>query len=833
MYRLHLARNLRTFALILAVGSGITVLGVLWWANHTGLPKSWRATVERAAATQGAYIKIGGLRFSPFQGVIASGVRVYSPSDPTREISRLERLILDLDKPLLARGVVQLNKLQLDGAGLSLPIDPDDPYSKTLEITEANGTILMSGNRHLEIRNARGKIAGIEVALNANLIYHQEDKQPADETDAGKRKILLAHIIKELGRWRFDPNQPPLVQISLDGDLNDSSSWNAKLVLKAKRVEKNNHILEKVTAHADMSGNLLTVTSLQANDSQGTLEAHIDYNFTQREGRFDINSSLEIPGLLNAWAGFPTFPSVFTAQRQILEAVGNFQLNESHQLESRITGHARFDSVRIKGMPFDLVETSFSWRDHKLFLRDLHLVRPDGEASGKVMVEAPIVRLELRTTLPVPVYRPFFTGQPLEIVLNDFSERDGASVEAFLKGSFNITDHLAWSYTGSGEIKNLNYKGVPVNSANCKFSLDHHQLDFHSGTITFNYSKYPLREAFNGPDSGTAKFGRIRYEDSSKTVQVEDVRGTIWAAPLVRLFAPLVADSLEKYRFHRPPELKGSGVVDVTPQGRTRLDVSFRSDNPADYEFLGGNLTLGQPQAQVAIRGPKVGVRNLKLTAFDGPVTANFEYLGDDKLEGQMDWSNLSIANLATTYGFQIKGGGEVDGNITFNLTDGQVETMGGKGNITIKGAELFSVPIFGPLTPLIGGVLGGVLNDESIGFQRAKDASFTFTIENGILKSNDFQTSTNSLKFAGDGLINLKDWTVDMNMRMNARGLLALLTLPLRPITGLFQFHGTGPLRAPIWETTTFSQPPANLNGILQAPIKVLPPTSPESPRF
>jgi hypothetical protein len=36
---------------------------------------------------------------------------------------------------------------------------------------------------------------------------------------------------------------------------------------------------------------------------------------------------------------------------------------------------------------------------------------------------------------------------------------------------------------------------------------------------------------------------------------------------LVRLFAPKVADSLEVYRFHRPPELAGSGVVDVTPQG--------------------------------------------------------------------------------------------------------------------------------------------------------------------------------------------------------------------------------------------------------------------------
>jgi len=829
MYRLHLARNLRTLALLIAVVAGIVVLVMLWWANHTGLPESWRAAIEQTVANQGFHIKIGGLRFSPFQGVIASEVRVYSSSDHTREISRLERLILDFDQPQLARGVVRLNKVELDHARLFCPIEPDDPSSKTLDITEANGTILMSGNRRFQARNVHGKIAGIEVALNANLIYQQKAQPSADDNGAGKRQILLAHIVKELEKWSFDRAHPPLVQISLEGDLSDSSTLNARIMLKGNHVEKNDHVLDLITANASMTGNLLTVSSIHATDSQGALDAHVDYNLAQREGRFDITSSLEIPHLLNAWVGLPTLTKAFTAKKQILEAEGNFRFNDRNLLETRMTGHARCDSVRIKDMPFDRVETSISWNEKKLFLRDLRLVRPDGAATGKAMIELPLVRLELHTTLPVPVYRPFFVGQPLEIVLNDFSERDGASVDVSLKGNFDITDRFAWAYTGSGAIKNLDYKGVPVNSANCKFSLNHHELDFHSGTVVFNYSKYPLREAFGGPETGTAKIGRIRYVDASKSVQVEDVRGTIWAAPLIRFFAPAVADSLEQYRFHRPPELKGSGVVDVTPQGRTRLDVSFRSEDPADYKFLGENITLGQPQGQVAIRGAKVGVHHLKLNAFDGPVNANFEYLGNDKLEGQIDWTNLSIANLATTYGFKVKGGGDSTGKIDFSLTNGKVESMGGDGNVSIKNAELFSVPIFGPLTPLIGGVLGGVLNDESIGFQRAKDASFTFKIENGILKSNDFQTSTNSLKFVGDGSINLQEWSVDMNMRMNARGLLAVLTLPLRPITGLFQFHGSGPLSAPVWETTAFSTPPENLNGILQAPLKGTPPPSTE----
>ncbi len=75
-----------------------------------------------------------------------------------------------------------------------------------------------------------------------------------------------------------------------------------------------------------------------------------------------------------------------------------------------MTGHARCESVRLRGMPFDAVELAFSWRENRIYLRDLHLIRPDGKAEGKAMIEWPLVRLELHSTLPVPVYRPFFVG---------------------------------------------------------------------------------------------------------------------------------------------------------------------------------------------------------------------------------------------------------------------------------------------------------------------------------------------------------------------------------------------------------------------------------------
>jgi hypothetical protein len=61
----------------------------------------------------------------------------------------------------------------------------------------------------------------------------------------------------------------------------------------------------------------------------------------------------------------------------------------------------------------------------------------------------------------------------------------------------------------------------------------------------------------------------------------------------------------------------------------------------------------------------------------------------------------------------------------------------------------------------------------------------------------------------------------IDMTMRMNARGLLGIITLPLRPFYGLFQFRGEGPLKKPVWENVMFTSPPEDQKELLLNPPK------------
>ncbi len=817
MWRWHFIRNLRTAFFIAGALALFGLGGVLVWANTTGLPDSWRATLEEELSKQGTYMTIDSLSYMPFKGLIAKGVRVFSDKDRQTEISSLERIVLDFDKAELTRRKVRLIKVELSDASLSIPIDPDDPASPRLEVSELNGTVLMPGGRLLEARNVRGKVAGIEVVFAARMLgYQQEKGEKKKDPSEKKRREIAAKFARELEHWKFDRDKPPVLRIFAEGDLSDKSTINARMSLQAAEVEKNGHVLETITADAVLGGNLLTLTSLRAVDSRGEFDGRVDYDLKEGEGRFDIVSGLEIPGLLKAWLGLPPVPQVIFGGSQKLEAEGDFRIGKDGKPQVRVTGKVHCESVMLKGAAFDTVESAFSWRDENLYLRDILLTRRDGSATGKALIQGPLVQMALSSTFPADVYLPLFQGQPLEMVLRDFGKMPGATFDVSLEGGFDTRDRHSWAYTGRGRVENVAFKGVPMASAEVKFALSHRELDFYDGTAVFNYQDYGLRTAFGGPVRGTAKVGRVRYDGEKKWVEIGDVEGGVWAAPLVRLFAPKIADMLEVYRFHHPPSLKGNGVVDVTKQNRTDLTVTFSSDKSADYRFLGENVTFAHPSGEVVIRGEKVLVNKLALDAFGGPVAGWFVN-SKGRMEGELSWTKVSLKGIAETYGFELKGGGDATGRIEFSLDDGNVATMNGTGLLGLEKAELFSVPMFGPLSTLVSTALG----DRRVGYERAKDAFLTFRIRNGVLSSSDFRTSTSSLVFTGDGSIDLASREVDITMRMNARGLLGLITLPLKPVYGLFQFHGTGPMKQTDWKSELFTQPADGQKEALMDPPK------------
>ena len=226
------------------------------------------------------------------------------------------------------------------------------------------------------------------------------------------------------------------------------------------------------------------------------------------------------------------------------------------------------------------------------------------------------------------------------------------------------------------------------------------------------------------------------------------------------------------------------------------------------YDFIDEPLTLSRMQSNVEILGDRVDVNNLSFYTFEGPCSGNIRvYTSHPEksgYSGDIQFRRLHLNEIGKLYKFDNAERGLLTGRIDFNGEGNSMNTFNANGSLALEKGNLFSVPMLGPISKLIG----GVLREKNPTEEKAKDASCTYIIKDGVVFSNDFLATTRSLKFTGEGSIDLNKKEIDFLVRMNARGLFGVLAIPLRPFMGLFQFNGTGPISEPTWKTSLFTNP-------------------------
>lgn len=814
MLRLRIIHRIRTAAFLLVLTLLVGAVGTLIWANYTGMPKAWRQAFERGIARHGIHAEIGALSYNPLEGITARKVTVYASEERKQVISRLEGIILDLDNAKLAKGEIQLARVKLNDARLFLPVYPDDPDSEVLEIDNINGEFIPPGNPHIEIRNARGRISGIDLVLNARIA--DDRRRATSDQPASQQKNngeLLARVIRELRQWSFDSEAPPEIRIQCTGRRSQMDQIKASISFRAKSVEKNQHTIEHIQAEAELHENMLSVHNITAVNGNRRMKAHLDYDTHLQHGRFDIDCTLEIPELLQSWLGFNPLSDLLIAGSQEVRSSGEFQLITGKPPSVHATGQASCEFASLKGIRFDQIRSDFAWRDGVLFLKDLSLARPDGEVRGKALIQPDLVRLNLHSTLLPEFYRPLFDDEQAEELIANFATNPDSRMELHIEGGYDRNDPESWAYAGKLKLEKMSYRGVGLAFMETKLSASSSQMDFADGAITFDYSDYPMAIRHAGPKSGELKFESVRYRSAGgQHASFSGLEGKFWPAPLCRMFTDQTADILESYEFQHPPQIFAAGSIDLQDTGKTHVKVDFSSKHPAVISLLETPVILNSPKARVEVTGEDVNIHGLSAGVFEGEVVSNMRFPAGKAMSVELQASKFSINSINSTFGMNMNCGGLVAGNLDFQMLPGQIGSMQGKGNLSLVQAELFSVPIFGPLSRL----MQSVLNDNRVGAERAKEASCNFLIQDGVVASNDFRTTTTSLIFAGEGWIDLDRKTMDMTMRLNARGLLGILTLPLRPFYGLFQFRGVGPLKGPEWKRVMFTKPRSEIQQLL-----------------
>ena len=375
-----------------------------------------------------------------------------------------------------------------------------------------------------------------------------------------------------------------------------------------------------------------------------------------------------------------------------------------------------------------------------------------------------------------------------------------------------------WDASGSIQLSDIAYKDVPLKKARSEFSITPSTTSFTNIEATFGYNTYiPSKYAQEQPSTGTVVANKIEYSPSEKTVTVSELKGKAWITPIVNLFSKNVGKVIDNTAyFSAPPNLVTNGVVALKDQAdKTNLITQLVSPASIHYNLLGQDVLFSNTNGTIQLRGRDIFLNNISSTSLGGALAGNFRIYTKStekpkgEFAGNVVFSEFSLDNISDRYALDSKTGGSLTGRMSFVGKPGDVTQLQGEGFIGLDQADLFYIPVFGPLSPIMSGLLG----DKKTSHEQVSSVSAGFIIKNGKVYTNDISSTTPSAIITGAGYLDLDKKVVDIAVKAKTRGLLGFITLPIKPLEGkLLQFRGTGPMSDPNWQSAAFEDIPEYL---------------------
>jgi hypothetical protein len=137
-----------------------------------------------------------------------------------------------------------------------------------------------------------------------------------------------------------------------------------------------------------------------------------------------------------------------------------------------------------------------------------------------------------------------------------------------------------------------------------------------------------------------------------------------------------------------------------------------------------------------------------------------------------------------------------MSGEYDFTGLGDNARMMRGTGKIRVNNGDIFAIPIFGPLSRLIGAIIPGT------GYSVAHNATATFNVKDGTIRTDDFKVNGKLFGMLGHGDVHFLDDKLDFDVRINANIPGGIV---LAPVYKLFEYKGEGSLSKPNWHPKRF----------------------------
>ena len=811
----------------------LTVIFGVWiavYAYNEGFTKKWRKLIMEEFEKRGIDAEIEKLTIDPFQGLVARNVKIYANEKNKPLLASIDNITLDIDPIKLLRKKQSLNSVEFRNADISIPINPKEPESKKLEIKDLRAKIIIPPDI-IEIKYFEGHVNGIRINVMGSLLRSQQRQNniinpslPEEEITLIKEgRELIDQALDEINQLDFKKNNPPHIQIKFASDIDNPSTTSAIVIINAKDVKRAGYKYKSIYANAEYINSNINLKELRIDDSKGTLFGDANWSINSKKIPFNFKSTIDFQSLLTSFGNSPLLDDITFINSPQIEArgelhLGNLELPTNHdpKLQVELIGTFKSGSFISKEILFEEAYADFSYKKNKWYVRNLTLEHASGTANGNFLWDTlSDIQFDTEINMDPTVFVPFFKQPPKFLTHLKFEENP--TIHLSLKGKGSTTNPINWEAKGYFALGPCHYQKNPLTAATGKIQIDKKEI---------------IIEEFRlDREDGYINGERATIKTTNGLVNLKNISGKIFPTKLAAYFSPNIASFLDLYNFVDPPKLEINGIIDTKTNDQSNLKINFDSKGQAYTNLFKKKIPLDQPKGSILLKGKEI-ILNIETKILEGQISHKglWEMEKDPNLySGEIIASNIDFGSLVKLFELPTKTKGILSSNLQFKIPLKEPIKWSGSGSASLIKGNIFSIPILGPLSPMIS----GVLDQPRAGYSVAQSAALNFLSDQGVIKILNFQALTPGFILNGEGTIDGVNDNLDLEAEMNARGPLRLVGWP---ISKLLRYKGEGTLKEPKWKPINFSIPlnilangeklikESKVNNIIPEVINILP---------
>ncbi len=722
-------------------------------------------------------VSVDRLLLDPTGAILADRVTVF------RDVER-QSVMLQVDKVRVSiawlnwwRGSGLIDSASISNADVHYPIG-----QQTLDFQEVNAEVAFDG-KVIKIEDAQARFLSLALSIRGVI---QNDGFPKGKPSTPEQIAAEEDICRTFLNAMDDigSERPIDVQLEFSTSTRDLGGGRANFMLDGRHLTWRSAPVEEFSIHGSLSDGIVELSDFKIALQRGELSAYGEWNLADRSAELQFTSSMDFTTMAPAFPGplgqalsrldFPNAPPVMTG-RVLFDLQQGFHADVQADLDWR--------NFTFNQVAFDRLSIPIAYDGHRLLIPALKIAGQAGDVDLQLFFDgngsAPSLKAKITSNLDPTILKGVF-GQGMDNFLGSCSFQEGGpKIEATATGSALKT--AAWTVQGKVTAGKFVYKNAAFENAASDF--------------TFADSKLNLPDLTLHRTEGSGS-GGIIYDFKNRSVVLHNFSAQVNVQEVAPVMGPKFTDYTKPYHFSQPPLVRANGTVDLQSDKKdldTDLVVEVQGKSPMQWTLFNVPFVYDSPTGSLVFKNRRMTVNMKQCGFYDGSLVGVLDmdlrqspaaYTLDLTL-GKVDFKKF----MTRAYSYD-KSTGKLTVQAKVAGMIGLMDTMTGGGEVKVEDGDITAIPFLGSLTPLIPG------------FTAADAAHGHFTVAKGVVSTEDMSISSETCALIGKGNYNFMTDRLDLNMRVNANSLFGIL---LYPVSKIFEYNGTGPMKDPKWVPRNF----------------------------